>query len=117
MMRQDLTFEDEETERLFQQQQAKNSRKLGKQVCVGGGGGARSPVLSPEMLRVQVNPEAPLPAPSPCPPQFHLNRAGIWSVVLVRVLMCREWATAAAVVVVLLLPVGVHWLPLHTYAR
>lgn len=50
-------------------------------------------------------------------PQFHLNRAAIWGIMLLRVLSCREWATAAAIVLVLLLPACTHSLPLPQYTR
>ncbi|EFN55611.1 expressed protein [Chlorella variabilis] len=47
--------------------------------------------------------------------QFHLNRAAIWCVVLLRVLASREWPVAAAVVLVLALPAVSHWLPHRLY--
>lgn len=62
-------------------------------------------------------------APPPdCPlhtalPQFHFNRAGVWGVVLLRLLASYEWALAAAVLLVLLMPLFVHCLPLHLYVR
>lgn len=49
--------------------------------------------------------------------QFHFNRAGVWGVVLLRVLLGREWGISAAVTIVLLLPALVHCLPLRLYTR
>lgn len=49
--------------------------------------------------------------------QFHLNRAGVWGVALLRVLASREWGIAAAIVIVLLLPALTYMLPLHLYTR
>lgn len=54
-----------------------------------------------------------------CPPspQFHLNRAGVWGVALLRVLASGEWGIAASICLVLLLPAITHTLPLRLYTR
>lgn len=65
-------------------------------------------------------PTSPSPAHSlrpPFAPQFHFNRAGVWGVVLLRVLLGREWGISAAVTLVLLLPAFIHWLPMRLYTR
>ncbi|KAL4858351.1 hypothetical protein ACK3TF_001822 [Chlorella vulgaris] len=48
---------------------------------------------------------------------FHLNRAGVWGIVLLRVLIAREWGAAAWVAVVLLSPWLAQWLPIAVYLR
>ena len=65
---------------------------------------------------VPAAPNLPSPRlPSRISLQFHLNRAAIWCVVLLRVLASREWPVAAAVVLVLALPAVSHWLPHRLY--
>lgn len=58
-----------------------------------------------------------LPLPLPASPQFHLNRAGVWGVALLRVLASGEWGIAVSICLVLLLPAITHTLPLRLYTR